>query len=104
MSRWENRKYSAELKLTAVQAYQAGEGSLRKICRRYGIKEMEILLLKKRRSWKAVFGGRRKAGASQSGNSLFPRHQEVSHFQIVCRFAHSKMFLLQMAETGGEQQ
>ena len=34
MSRRRNKKYSAELKLEAVQAYQKGEGSLGTICKK----------------------------------------------------------------------
>ena len=33
----ENKKYSIELKQEAVKAYLRGEGSLRKICKKYGI-------------------------------------------------------------------
>ena len=32
-----NKKYSVELKLEAVQSYLNGEGSLRTVCRKYGI-------------------------------------------------------------------
>lgn len=37
MSRRRNKKYSAELKLEAVQAYLGGRGSLETICKRYEI-------------------------------------------------------------------
>ena len=37
MSRRRNKKYSVELKIEAVQAYQNGEGSYEKIRKRYGI-------------------------------------------------------------------
>ena len=55
MSRRKLRKYSAELKLTAVQAYQAGEGSLREICRRYGIKDNRQL-----RNWIMCYNGHKE--------------------------------------------
>jgi len=38
MSRKKNNRYSAELKLQAVQDYLGGNGSLRDACRKYGIK------------------------------------------------------------------
>lgn len=38
-----NKKYSVELKIQAVQSYQAGEGSLREICRKYGISDKHVL-------------------------------------------------------------
>ena len=37
MSRRKNKKYSAELKLEAVQAYLNGEGSYEKLRKRYGL-------------------------------------------------------------------
>ena len=38
-----NKKYSAELKMQAVQSYLNGEGSLREICRKYGISDKHVL-------------------------------------------------------------
>ena len=32
-----NKKYSKELRITAVEAYQRGEGSQKEICKKYGI-------------------------------------------------------------------
>ena len=43
MSRRRNKKYSAELKLEAVQAYLNGKDSQRGICRRYGISRHRVL-------------------------------------------------------------
>lgn len=37
MSKRKNKKYSKELKHEAVQAYLKGEGSLRQVCRQYGL-------------------------------------------------------------------
>ena len=43
MSKRKQKKYSAELKLQAVQDYLTGKGSLRQICRQYGIKDKRQL-------------------------------------------------------------
>ncbi len=55
MSRRRNRKYSAELRIEAVQAYQNGEGSLWGICKKYGIKDEKSL-----REWIMWYNGHRK--------------------------------------------
>ena len=47
-----NKKYSKELKIKAVQAYLNGEGSLREICKKYGIKDNKSL-----RSWILWYNG-----------------------------------------------
>ena len=61
MSRKRN-KYSTELKLQAVQDYLAGKGSLRKICKKYGIPDHKML-----RQWISCYNGhkdyRRHTGA-----------------------------------------
>ena len=61
MSRKRN-KYNAELKLQAVQDYLAGKGSLRKICKKYGIPDHKML-----RQWISCYNGhkdyRRHTGA-----------------------------------------
>ena len=61
MSRKRN-KYNAELKLQAVQDYLAGKGSLRKICKKYGIPDHKML-----RQWISCYNGhkeyRRRKGA-----------------------------------------
>ena len=55
-------KYSTELKLRAVQDYLAGKGSLRKICKKYGIPDHKML-----RQWISCYNGhkayRRRTGA-----------------------------------------
>ena len=55
-------KYSAELKLRAVQDYLSGKGSLRKICKKYGIPDHKLL-----RQWISCYNGhkdfRRRTGA-----------------------------------------
>ena len=61
MSRKRN-KYSTELKLQTVQDYLAGKGSLRKICKKYGIPDHKML-----RQWISCYNGhkdyRRHTGA-----------------------------------------
>ena len=46
------KKYCAEFKLLAVQEYLAGKGSLRKICRKYGIPDHKML-----RQWISCYNG-----------------------------------------------
>ena len=46
------KKYCAEFKLLAVQEYLAGKGSLRKICREYGIPDYKML-----RQWISCYNG-----------------------------------------------
>lgn len=55
MSRRRNKKYSKELKTEAVHAYQNGEGSLREICRKYGISEKRVL-----RGWIKCYNGHKE--------------------------------------------
>ena len=50
-----NKKYSAELKIQAVQSYLNGEGSLREICRKYGISDKHVL-----QDWIKWYNGHRK--------------------------------------------
>ena len=51
----ENKKYSVELKMQAVQSYQNGEGSLREICRKYGISDKHVL-----QDWIMWYNGHRE--------------------------------------------
>ena len=55
MPRKTHKKYSVEVKLQAVQAYLNGEGSLREICKKYGIKDNKSL-----RSWILWYNGHRE--------------------------------------------
>ncbi len=55
MSRRRNKKYSKEMKAEAVHAYQNGEGSLREICRKYGISEKRVL-----RNWIKWYNGHKE--------------------------------------------
>ena len=50
-----NKKYSPELKVAAVQAYLTGEGSLREICRKHGIKDNRQL-----RNWIICYNGQKE--------------------------------------------
>ena len=50
-----NKKYSAEIKLEAVQSYQNGEGSLRAVCKKYGIKDKKTL-----REWIMWYNGHKE--------------------------------------------
>ena len=52
MLKRKQKKYSAELKLKAVQDYLTGKGSLRQICRQYGIKDKRQL-----RNWISCYNG-----------------------------------------------
>ena len=50
-----NKKYSKELKLQAIQSYLKGEGSLRKVSKKYGIIHCEQL-----RQWIMWYNGHRE--------------------------------------------
>ena len=50
-----NKKYSVELKMQSVQSYQNGEGSLREICRKYGISDKHVL-----QDWIMWYNGHRE--------------------------------------------
>ena len=52
MLKRKQKKYSAALKLQAVQDYLTGKGSLRQICRQYGIKDKRQL-----RNWISCYNG-----------------------------------------------
>ncbi len=51
-----NKKYSEELKKAAVEAYQRGEGSLRVICKQFGILDKETL-----REWIMWYNGHKES-------------------------------------------
>ena len=53
--RTENRRYSKELKLSAVQAYLNGEGSHAAICKKYGISSRTQL-----QNWIKMYNGHRE--------------------------------------------
>ena len=60
--RKKNKKYSAELKLKAVQDYLKGGGSLRDICHKYKIKNEKSL-----REWILWYNGHREFKERSSG-------------------------------------
>ena len=49
------KKYSPEVKVQVVEEYKAGKGSLRSICKKYGIKDKKTL-----REWIMWYNGHRK--------------------------------------------
>lgn len=53
--RRKNRKYTAETKMQAVEAYKRGEGSLWNICHKYGIKDEKSL-----REWIMWYNGHKE--------------------------------------------
>ena len=56
------KKYSPEIKMKAIEDYQSGKGSLRSICKKYGIKDHKTL-----REWISCYNGqkefRKRSGA-----------------------------------------
>ena len=50
-----NKKYSPELKIAAVKAYLSGEGSLREICKQFGILDTHTL-----RDWIMWYNGHKE--------------------------------------------
>lgn len=53
--RGKQRKYSTEIKQQAVESYLNGEGSLRTICKKYGISVDSVL-----RRWISWYNGHRE--------------------------------------------
>ena len=101
MSRRKLQKYSAELKLTAVQAYQSGEGSLREICRRYGIKDNRQL-----RNWIMCYNGHKEfkrpsaaRGALYMTKGKKTTQQERAEIVAFC-LEHGKDYLLTVEQFG----
>ena len=67
MSRRRNKKYSKELKITAVQEYLTGKGSLRSICKKYGVLSKTQL-----RSWIKWYNGHKEFRESRgSGTEIY---------------------------------
>lgn len=62
--RTENRRYSKELKLSAVQAYLNGEGSHAAICKKYGISSRTQL-----QNWIKMYNGHRELRPSRGRGS-----------------------------------
>lgn len=59
-----NRKYSSELKASAVQAYLNGEGSLAAVCKKYGISSRKQL-----QNWIKVYNGHKELRPSRGRGS-----------------------------------
>ena len=62
--RTENRRYSKELKLSAVQAYLNGEGSHAAICKKYGISSRTQL-----QNWIKMYNGHKELRPSRDRGS-----------------------------------
>lgn len=62
--RTENRRYSKELKLSAVQAYLNGEGSHAAICKKYGISSRTQL-----QNWIKMYNGHKELRPSRGRGS-----------------------------------
>ena len=62
--RTENRRYSKELKLSAVQAYLNGEGSHEAICKKYGISSRTQL-----QNWIKMYNGHKELRPSRDRGS-----------------------------------
>jgi len=67
-----NKCYSPELKVAAVKAYLAGEGSLQEICKRYKIRAKYQL-----RSWIKVYNGH-KDFKKQTGGSRMTKARKTT--------------------------
>ena len=55
MSKRKQKKYSSELKLLAVQDYLSGKGSLRSICKKYGVVNKKQL-----QNWLSCYNGHKE--------------------------------------------
>ena len=97
-----NKKYSAELKLAAVQAYLAGKGSLRAICKEYGISDNRVL-----RRWIACYNGQKEfkqpsaamRGALYMTKGRKTTQQERAEIVAFC-LEHGKDYLLTAEQYG----
>lgn len=96
-----NRKYSTELKRAAVQSYQAGEGSLRAVCKRYGISDHHVL-----RNWIVCYNGQKEfkrpsaaRGALYMTKGKKTTQQERAEIVAFC-LEHGKDYLLTVRQYG----
>ena len=94
-------KYSAEVKIKAVQAYQGGEGSLQEVCRRYGIKNDRQL-----RNWIKWYNGHKEfkqpsaaKGALYMTKGKRTTQQERAEIVAFC-LEHGKDYLLTVEQYG----
>ena len=70
-----NKKYSAELKIAAVQSYLAGEGSLIQTCKKFG-----ILRHKQLQDWIMWYNGHKeiKGGSSAKGEIYMTKGRKTT--------------------------
>ena len=101
MSRQGRKKYSAELKLSAVQAYLSGEGSLREIRRRYNISGHHTL-----QDWIVWYNGHKEfkqpsaaRGALYMTKGKKTTQQERAEIVAFC-LEHGKDYLLTVEHFG----
>ena len=99
--RQKNKKYSPELKAAAVQAYLSGEGSLREICRKHGIKDNRQL-----RNWIICYNGHKEfkrpsaeRGALYMTKGKKTTRQERAEIVAFC-LEHGKDYLLTVEQFG----
>ncbi len=96
-----NKKYSAELKILAVESYLRGEGSLREICSRYEIKDTRQL-----RHWIIWYNGHKEfkrpsaaRGALYMTKGKKTSQQERAEIVAFC-LEHGKDYLLAVEQYG----
>ena len=99
--RQKNKKYSPDLKAAAVQAYLSGEGSLREICRKHGIKDNRQL-----RNWIICYNGHKEfkrpsaeRGALYMTKGKKTTRQERAEIVAFC-LEHGKDYLLTVEQFG----
>ena len=99
--RQKNKKYSPELKAAAVQAYLSGEGSLREICRKHGIKDNRQL-----RNWIICYNSHKEfkrpsaeRGALYMTKGKKTTRQERAEIVAFC-LEHGKDYLLTVEQFG----
>lgn len=96
-----NKKYNPELKVSAVQAYLAGEGSQREICRRYEIRETRQL-----RDWIKCYNGQKefKRPSAARGELYMARGKKTTQHEraeiVAFCLEHGKDYLLTVERFG----
>ena len=101
MSKRRNKKYSKELKTSAVQEYLSGKGSQRSICKKYGILAKRTL-----ECWIKVYNGHKKLRESHgSGTEIYmtkgrkTNQQERSEIVAFC-VEHGKNYPMTIEKYG----
>ena len=91
------KKYSPEIKMRAIEDYKSGKGSLRVICKKYGIKEHKTL-----REWILCYNGQKifRKRSSARGESYMTKGRKTTQeerTQIVAFcIEHGKDYVLTM--------